>query len=706
MESDCNFLRSSPFLNKIFNFTKCSPSLSLFDNEMTKNKIHFCKYILFKTKIYQDLLNEKDKSNLNLGNLITSNNNITNRSETNMSNNSMNSTKYNKITPKNKIIEKNIELIITPKKENNIENNINNKIINEERKENELYRNDLLYNNKNFSSFTFGKEAKLPKIKKEDILYISPYNPKKEPKLILLYTSYMSNIEEKMKLSFNINRDIYYYSKIGIYPKLFLFKDLSSNVKAICTISYQHSANSDKKILTITNISCMEGYKISQILLYLIEYCQNNDIYFDSIEIDLYYIKKEGKFILDKEYENEIKREAKFKWVSLENDGENRKIIYHYINNNIIINKENNINNYIANITQAKKIGVNIINYSLINYYQKCGIENILLSEHSQLYTIINLLKKYYLLNDNEIEINQIMDNFKGIKLKKIIRIISDYSQILTTNSKDFKNDYSNNDKFNIELLYQFLEVIQRNKSQNTDLLWLNCYKIFSNFNNIIKIEINGYEYNIISSNDYLIEVFNFNNNYDEDDIDDYSNFNIYNNNENNNDIKKPENDVLYFIKSEQENISFIFYEIKEDIQNINQQEINSLFNKILKKILIKDNEEPIKSYKNICIPSFHYKKRNSEKENSEEKLDKKLKLINYELLDYIDEIEFCIENLPNKEIKFSFPFGKKLEGNEDVKIIENKFIIAVINTDLILDYHIPAMNIYYIDKENWIKIN
>lgn len=276
---------------------------------------------------------------------------------------------------------------------------------------------------------------------------------------------------------------------------------------------------------------------------------------------------------------------------------------------------------------------------------------------------------------------------------------------MLTTNSKDFKNDYTNNDYFNVELLYQFLEIIEKNKNENNDLLCLNCTKILCNFSNIIKTEINGYEYNIISSNDYLIEAFDINDNLEDND-DNYTNFNIYDNNtENNKSIKKPGDDILYFTQSETENISFIFYEIKEDKQNPNQQEIFYMFNKILKKILIKDNEEPIKSYKNICVPSFHYKKRNSEKENLEDKMDNKLKLINYHLLDYIDEIEFCIENLSNNEIKFSFPFAKKLEGNEDVKIIKNNFVIAVINTDLILDYHLPATNIYYINKEHWIKV-
>ena len=309
------------------------------------------------------------------------------------------------------------------------------------------------------------------------------------------------------------------------------------------------------------------------------------------------------------------------------------------------------------------------------------------------------------MLDNDETGINQLKDNFKGVKLKKIIRIISDYSKMLTTNSKDFKNDYTNNDYFNVELLYQFLEIIEKNKIENNDLLCLNCTKILCNFSNIIKTEINGYEYNIISSNDYLIEAFDINDNLEDND-DNYTNFNIYDNNtENNKSIKKPGDDILYFTQSETENISFIFYEIKEDKQNPNQQEIFYMFNKILKKILIKDNEEPIKSYKNICVPSFHYKKRNSEKENLEDKMDNKLKLINYHLLDYIDEIEFCIENLSNNEIKFSFPFAKKLEGNEDVKIIKNNFVIAVINTDLILDYHLPATNIYYINKEHWIKV-
>ena len=52
---------------------------------------------------------------------------------------------------------------------------------------------------------------------------------------------------------------------------------------------------------------------------------QTKPALFDTIEINLYYIKKNGKFVLDEEYEREIKNEAKFRWVKLENDGEKRK---------------------------------------------------------------------------------------------------------------------------------------------------------------------------------------------------------------------------------------------------------------------------------------------------------------------------------------------------------------------------------------------
>ena len=718
MEIDCNFLLDIPYLNNKYNFKK-NIYWTIFNNEETNHQINLCKLILFKNKIYQKLFNNNDKyennpfnnNKLNLDNYL-SKNNIANNIENNKSNNNslIKSNNSRNVQDDDKNIS---EVTNESKMEHKIECDIPEEF-DKGKKVFEIYRNDLLYNSQNFNCFTFGRENKYIKLKKDDNfnLTISPYNPKKDAKLSLLYISYLSNISEKMKLSFNINKDIYYYINIGIFPKILLFKDLNSNVKAFCILSYVPGINPDKKILMIANISCMNDYKLSIILLNLVEYCKNNDIVFDSIELDLYYIKKEGKYILDKEYENEIKSKAKFKWVKLDNDGEKRKIKYHYVKDSMIINKEININNinseYISNNSNSTVIGVNINNYSLIKYYKEIRYENIIFSEYSQLFPIINLLKNYYLLNNNN-EIEQIMNNFEGIKLKKIIRILSEYCHLLSTNPKDFKNDFINEIHFNLDFLHLFLEIIDRNKKNEDDLICLNFFNIFTSFSSILKIEINGYEYNIISMNNYAIEVFNINNEINENSEDNYTNINIYDNNTNlniqNDKDENSEGELLYFIKSEKENLSFIFYELKEKEELFEQNKINLIFNKVLRKILVKDNQEPIKSYNKICIPSFKLNKINSEKDNLKDKMDGNLKLIDYELLNYIEEIDFCLEKSSNNDVKFSFPLIKNVEDINDIKIIKNSFVIAVINDDLVLDYCFPAMNIFYVNKNVWIKI-
>ena len=723
---DTNFLYDNPCLNKNSEFNKSYPFLSFFsegqETNDINNKINEIKCIMFKNNIFQDLFkyNLFCSNNFNCqteDNIINSYNsskrkilteeNIITPKQININNNHI----INNNKNSNNTIEKNINFYIESKKIHNAYNSINNN----NKKDNDIYRNDHIYNkeNININAFTFGHETVLPKVK-DDILKIEPYNKKQDPKLPLLYISYLSSIDDNMKLSFNINNDIYYYSQIGIYPKILLFKDFKSNVKAICTLSYDHILFNEKKILTITSISCMNEYKISLILNNLIKYCKEHEISFDAIEINLYYIKKDGKFVLNEDLEKEIKNGAKFKWVKLENDGEKRKIKYRYMNDGLNINNNSNPNRYDINST---KLGISILNYSLIKYYEEFGEKNILYSEHSQLYFILNLVKSYYILNNKSDEINQIMTNFSGIKLKKIIRILSEYCYLLETNPKDFKNDYSNKGKLYLhkEFLYPFLDIIEKNKNTDEEVLCLSRYNIFTNFSSIIKSEINEYEYNIISMAEYSIETFDADDNLNYSIKKNLNNFNIYDNDENINISGEEKNYVesngkgnFYFIKSEKDKISFIIYELKED-QNINitQQEINILFNKVLQKILVKDNEEPIKSYKKIGVPSFTYKNKNNKgyKNENQYKVQSDLNLINHNLFYFYEEIAFCIENLKYNDIKFSFPLSKKIENDDDIKIIKNNFVIAVINQDLILDYHIPATNIFYINKEHWIKI-
>ena len=759
IKEDTTFLYYNNYLNKHFNFSHKSdpflinPSINktgfiqLPIDDDTLQKISQCRYFLLTEKIsiyslsddisnIQDLL-FNDNDNI-INNLINSSNfNQKNNNDDIINNINTEIKDNNNISIFNQKIDTENNLTKTEENENKYnkfcyvktENNSNNQnkvdIIDEkylsDKNNNEINKSDKNTENEKTNSILnnsdgYHSSTEKPKIKKNILtnennnniiinninnistnksteLIVMPYISSKEIPLVELYKNYLSSIPDNIKDSFDINKDIFYYSNIGLYPKIILFKDNTenNNLIGLCTISYNPSINPSlnfsKKILMITSISCKKEEKISNILKSLINFCDKNEIIYDSMEVDLHYIKKEDcSYFLDKEMENEIKSETKFKWVRLENNGEKRKIKYHYLNNNIITDKENSIgNNKNENMNYINSIYMN--NYVLIKFLEETGINGITSLEYSKLYFIISLLKKYYLLDKSENisqEIEGISANLKGLKLKKLVRILSEYCNPTETNSINFKDDYCMNDNYNIEYLNNLMDIIEKDKDKNNenDNICLNFISIISNFSNIIKTEIDNYEYNIISMENYIIEVFNMNDNVDDNN----------------------KQDFMYFTKSEIENISFIFYEINnEDNFSQDENDIKPIFNKILKKILVKDSEEPIKSYKKICIPSFKYRK-----EIIEENNDNDFNLIKNKVLGEEENMEFCLENNINNDIKFSFNVGlnKNLEENNEIKIIKNNFVLAVLNPDLVLDFHLPCMNIFYIDKSLWKKID
>ena len=738
MKTDTSFLYYNEFFTKIFSFSNKSdpflihPSIKksgytlLPIGEEALQKISKCRYFFLTEKIYEySLCNNKtninellfnDQDNI-INNLINSSSFINKSSTNNDNSNNINSEiKINKnISIFNPIIidkkealtkteentnkytkfcyinntESNIEKSNENKSEKNSEtekctSNLNNSFdyhpsIKNEKKNT---KKQILINEDNAKKENININTNTNNTKEEEII-VTPYIPSKEISLNDLYNSYISSVENNIKLSFDINSDIYYYSNIGLYPKLLLFNQGNdiNNLIGLSTLSYSPniniSPNFSKRILVITSISCKKGQKLSNVLKQLIKFCDENNIIYDSIEIDLNYIKKEdGSYFLDKDLEKEIKSETKFKWVRLENNGEKRRIKYHYIKN------KNTDNNNIENTSYINSIYLN--SYVLIKFFEEKGLNDITSLEYSKLYFIINLLKKYYLIEDspNNQDIENIVANLKGLKLKKIVRMLSDYNNAIQTNIINFKDDYCMNDYYNMEYLNNFIDILNKSKLDQSDIVCLNYCNVITNFSSIIKKEIDGYEYNIISMDNYIVEVFNLN--------------------EENN----TSNDLLYFTKSEIENISFIFYEFNLDENNnnncLNNNKIKSIFNKILKKILVKDSEEPIKSYKKIAIPTFKYENKITEGKNNNN-----FDLIKNEVLSQEEKLEFCQENNINNDIKFSFEIDLNKNGkeNNDIKIIKNNFVLAVLNPDLVLDYHLPSMNIFYIDKSMWKKI-
>ena len=507
---------------------------------------------------------------------------------------------------------------------------------------------------------------------------VCPYNDKSYPPIDTLYKAYIATVSNDIKISFKINQDIKYYLTIGVSPKIILFKENNTFLYGMATLSYD-SSQINKKSLMITSISCSQNYSIINTLLQLVEYC-NKNLEYDELVLYLYFYQdenKKGEYLLNEEYKNMIKTKTLFKWTALENSGNERKIKYHY--------KKNFDKNYIENKNSVKILNsyIHIKFYRYIKYKTGKCLLNMTPKDYTYLFNIFELIYKYNInVNDPKDELNSIFAKLQGLKKKRLLKLIFEFNYPICSTVKPFFEELGKSeDKLYSDILFKRFLGILKNipKDSVYNSLGFFCCDISTNFSSIIKRKMNGYEYNIISINEFNIETFRLNNEINNEDY----------------------NKFIYFFKSQNKSISFLIYELdlneEKNINDINYKK--NMFYKILKRILTKDNDEPVKIYKKIGIPSFKcyigVEKENDINVN---------KIADYDILDGNDWFNFCIEN-NNEDNLFSFPEQNiNNEDNNDIKIINNSFIIAIINPELTVDYQIPALNIYYINKNCWNK--
>lgn len=502
---------------------------------------------------------------------------------------------------------------------------------------------------------------------------ICPFNKEAYPQIELIYNAYLKTVSDDIKISFKINSNIYYYSSIGVAPKIIMFKQNESILYGLATLSYDPSKLYQRSLM-ITSISCSTNYSIIETLLQLVDYC-DREIEYDELILCLYFYQskvEKNKYILNEVYQNMIKTQTKFKWTALENTGNERKIKYRYKKS--FSSNKNNISQ--DNLLKIVKNYIQIRFYRFIKYNETSCEKGFNAYEYTLLFNVLDVILKYGKdPNNDDDELNALFNKISGLKKKRLLKMISEFNNVIYNNVDSFEEQLRNceDKKFSEVLFNKLYPLIQ--ETERDKFLGLYYCDISTNFSNIFKKRINGFEYNIISVENYNIEVFKLS---DEKDNEDY----------------------LYFFKSENQKISFILYELnlmnEKEIHNNNDSYKNDLFNQILKKILTKDNEEPEKYFKKIGIPSFRYHPL-LEKESPN-----RYKLSDYEVLDGDDWFDFCIEN-NNSECLFSFPEQNNID-NKDNKIINNSFVIGIINLDLTVDYNIPVLNIYYISKDCWIK--
>ena len=169
----------------------------------------------------------------------------------------------------------------------------------------------------------------------------------------------------------------------------------------------------------------------------------------------------------------------------------------------------------------------------------------------------------------------------------------------------------------------------------------------------------------------------------------------------------------FYLINSNDQNISIIIYEFKKDetLDDIKQILFNDDMNseredeeknlsEIFKELFSKVTKKPTKINKNIYIPLFKIISnrlvfRPSVFSNvilENEKIQKKYKI---NCLNYIEELTFGIDE--SYVMDFDVDIGENI-------IIQNDFIISLVNNDLIYELQIPTISTFLVQKSYWIK--
>ena len=477
------------------------------------------------------------------------------------------------------------------------------------------------------------------------------------------YKSIINIIPEEQKIGFHISNDINYYMK-GIYPKILIIEK-GENIKGLSIICYDPIQLC--KSIKISLICTIESEILSTSLQLIKNFCIDN-YEFDELRLDLYYGIKNGQFYLIESLEKNIKNE-KFKWVNMENDGKNRKIKYRFSNPNL--SPESILNQSGKNIIQLKTsciISLDSINNILENTSRKMNE----LNNFGVMSIIEDLISQYnFTIDDINID-SKFREFLKSLKPNKFKKITSDFIQTQFGTSNDINSFIKNN-------LNELSDLINKEILKNEHLA-ISLMKIESSFETIIQTNYNGYKYNIISNEN--IEVFS------------------YTKNENDNDFE-----YFYFLRTSIDNLSFIIYELKEnsninDLINMNSEQDN-IYDEF-QRVYMKMNNQPLKSMKRILIPSFKIEGKN---------IYKKPSFLNAIQLSNDDE-KYQITYLNQIEI-FDFSIDKNIKDKsqllfndiniENDIIIQNNFLLVLINTELLCDLQIPTISAFIVQKSFWV---
>ena len=535
-------------------------------------------------------------------------------------------------------------------------------------------------------------EIEAEPIKKEYNDFIIELYKDKLSSLKEIYKNYYKKIPEKLKIGFKIQSNIVKYLE-GIYPKVLLIKSNKNNsqILGIVTLNYvaynsnsiivgKNQTNNYNKMLNISSISCINETQFEDILVSTVDFCQEF-FYFEFIILQLYYLNKNGQFILYSDLEKIIKNRAKFRWINMENDGVDRKIKYRYTNTNENINKMNNECNNIINLKT-----INILGFENEKNYRVTDIRKLsFINDFSINYILLEMIgQNNFKITDKKNNGNNFVNTLiNKVTFKKMNHLCGDFLISQIGDVDELKNFIKENENF-----FGDKEIIQKidEKIFYEIYFGLAMININNSFKNIIKRKYKGYLYNILLH-------------------DQINEFSIQD--KNGNDM------IFYLIKCSEQNASIIIYELKnneslEDIIKLiftDKENDEKNISEVFKELFSKVTKKPTKTNKNIYLPSFKiFLKqiifRPSVFSDIIAKNEEDMKSFKINSINFIEELTFGTDE----------PFivqQNVMDLNEDFKesvIVQNDFIISVVDNDLIFELQIPTISSFLIKKQYWIK--
>ena len=558
---------------------------------------------------------------------------------------------------------------------------------------------------------------------------------------VLIYNNYYKRIPIEQKRIFNIKSNPLEYFSHNYYPKIIICSDTKLTLtKGICIYSIQLNYDNKPNKIIIEHISSYNKEDMNNIITNIFNFLKANNILSNSsnhinieIYIDLYFYLEKEKFVIDTNIRDFIKNELKFKWVKLENISKEiryQKMKHQFSNDNNITISNNDIDdNNILNQSIIGKKALKDLNEN--NDDSKYDNNNIICNFLIKNKSIIKYLNKSE--HEKKIEEKLIFNNVKYINPFNILYLIKKipedciYSEYIENNLYNF---FNMNDHLDLE------EILNNNDSTSLNDILVDNSFLSSNIEHLTEFFNNKYNKKVVNEKNKfdVSSKMNIYPLFDNCICVKYKN--IYFNRIENENMKilleKETKQKFYFItpnNNKNDKIIILisssvndkFYE--KYIMNGNNSNLSLKFIDIYNNITSYESDSKTSTNKKyLYIPSFiinseiklNYKKHKSP--DNQEEVDENnndLFIINkykeYFRIKFVSE-EFIDDtknkNKRNKKSSSTNFFYDKIEedyiNNKDC-IIDNNFVIFVLNFDIIDNFAaIPLLSLY-VTKDNFI---